>query len=618
MKYVISFVSLIQLSFATEVNTFDASLLRYVDTKELAEKDKAKAMAVDVLRMHYRAHILDVLNRSENNIIPIKFRNPITESAFSVIFNEIACCFLNIHVKNRVKYNQFDNKILEVPGTDYKMYTNANWSYVFLVNVIDRFMMYKQKDYFAYETALIDATNKLETIFEDIEKELNAKYTGYYNSIQSAKNNIIKYFNYLELNEYLNKLRDKRTLYLKNNQDSIDIMENVHKQEKDYTSSDYLLMTGHLDGIDVRLKPKTLHYVEKEHIRKTDHLIVRVYDKHKTFFSYIKYYDHPDYKMIYERNYAINLNKCYKTKYYTEKYNVKVDDIKNRYKILCTELFEDYGRHKQYKIINFSHDISSEKENALREMIFRITKQLTTSWCQWYSNRRIHRHPKELSAPDYIYYCTTNKERREKIFKLLNHRGCKDGYPSYTYIAPHIYCLESIFNDNFRENLSTLNEIAENNIDDELIKKAIIGYVNKIRDGIEFIEFASQILPYDKINSDVGAQISEILRTIILGYVAGEQGYFKMVYNIDNMSIMQKDLSIDTLRWYIREESYNTPTEICMDIPGASWINRERLNNTIEDLIHAIRSNIPAMKYEFLRDWSRDVLEWFTTHTKNG
>ena len=39
-----------------------------------------------------------------------------------------------------VKYNAFNNRIIECIGTDPATYNASNWNYLFLVNFIDRFM----------------------------------------------------------------------------------------------------------------------------------------------------------------------------------------------------------------------------------------------------------------------------------------------------------------------------------------------------------------------------------------------------------------------------------------------------------------------------------------------
>ena len=110
-----------------------------------------------------------------------------------------------------VKYNAFNNRIIECIGTDPATYNASNWNYLFLVNFIDRFMS---------NTNLIYDTEELKKTKQAI---LDAKkdngymcdYDKYNTQIERAYNNIKKYCEELDLIAYLDELRKARLMQIR-------------------------------------------------------------------------------------------------------------------------------------------------------------------------------------------------------------------------------------------------------------------------------------------------------------------------------------------------------------------------------------------------------------------
>ena len=95
-------------------------------------------MASEILRQHYNSHMAKFRMNNKSELVQWD-NETYNESVYCVILNEIARCFFNI-TNDMVEYNRLNGRAIECVGTDVSSYSRANWNYVFLVNLIDRFM----------------------------------------------------------------------------------------------------------------------------------------------------------------------------------------------------------------------------------------------------------------------------------------------------------------------------------------------------------------------------------------------------------------------------------------------------------------------------------------------
>ncbi len=218
MNYVkvYGFIAAIPVLFgdANAMNVNDYSITLTDDPKldELYKKDEYRAMASEILRQHYNAHLAKVRMEKKSELVQWD-NETYNESVYGVILNEIARCFFDIN-NDMVTYNQFNGKMIECVGTDPLKYDAANWNYVFLVNFIDRFM-----------ANVVDcfSTNAFKQLFDRALKDtkeaiLNANtkdgymcdYATYKDAIESAYSDIKEYCAQLQLSDYLIELMKVR------------------------------------------------------------------------------------------------------------------------------------------------------------------------------------------------------------------------------------------------------------------------------------------------------------------------------------------------------------------------------------------------------------------------
>ena len=234
---------------AIKVNEYSITLTDDLKLDKMYKQDEYRAMASEILRQHYNAHLAKV--RMENKSELAKWDNETyNESVYGVILNEIARCFFNIN-NDMVTYNKFDGRMIECIGTDPLKYDAANWNYVFLINFIDRFMA---------NTVEYISTNAFKKLFDQALEEtkgaiLNAKkedgymcdYATYKDAIERAYSDIKEYCAQLQLSDYLIELMRARLIAAKIKykwiikkdkegnevQDGLDY-EDAKRQHKDY------------------------------------------------------------------------------------------------------------------------------------------------------------------------------------------------------------------------------------------------------------------------------------------------------------------------------------------------------------------------------------------------
>ena len=197
---------------AIKVNDYSITLTDDPKLDEIYKKDEYRAMASEVLRQHYNAHMAKVRMNNKSELVQWD-NETYNESVYCVILNEIARCFFNIE-NGMVKYNQFNGRMIECIKTSPSNYNAANWNYVFLINLIDRFMANTIKPF--YDTQykkLFDRALK-----DTREVILNAKrkdgymcdYATYAEAIERAYGDIKEYCDQLQLSDYLTKLMKAR------------------------------------------------------------------------------------------------------------------------------------------------------------------------------------------------------------------------------------------------------------------------------------------------------------------------------------------------------------------------------------------------------------------------
>ena len=197
---------------AIKVNDYSIMLTDDPKLDTMYKQDEYRAMASEILRQHYNAHLAKVRMKNKSELVQWD-NETYNESVYGVILNEIARCFFNIN-NDMVTYNQFNGRMIECVGTNPLKYDSSNWNYVFLVNFIDRFM--------ANTITPISgaAFNKLFNIALEDTKEtmLNAKttngymcdYATYKDAIERAYSDIKEYCTQLQLSDYLIELMRAR------------------------------------------------------------------------------------------------------------------------------------------------------------------------------------------------------------------------------------------------------------------------------------------------------------------------------------------------------------------------------------------------------------------------
>ena len=203
-------VVLVSDANAIKVSDYSITLTDDPRLTEIYQKDVYRAMASEIFRQHWNAHLAKVRmqNRENGNTSELtKWESEkYAESVYSVIPTEIARCFFNI-TNDMVAYNRFNGEAIECINTDVSSYSNANWNYVFLVNLIDKFMAN------TIETYSSDSKKKLfERALNDTAKALlEAKWAnGYSEKIKQAFDDIKGYCSQLQLQEYLSTVMEAR------------------------------------------------------------------------------------------------------------------------------------------------------------------------------------------------------------------------------------------------------------------------------------------------------------------------------------------------------------------------------------------------------------------------
>ena len=195
---------------AIEVKKFSAKVYEAADMEEITKKDPFLTVAIKVFQDSYRAHI-DELRGKENPSDLLRADNyKYFLTLYDVIVTEMAKMVFNIEaIGDSVNYAKANkDTIIECisgEGNTYKSidsYSESNWNYLLLINVLNQVKHSTQK----IDEKLIQTTADMIAQQE--------KYSKYTTQLNNAVYDIKKYFDELDLYEYLTEVRNSLTVQL--------------------------------------------------------------------------------------------------------------------------------------------------------------------------------------------------------------------------------------------------------------------------------------------------------------------------------------------------------------------------------------------------------------------
>ena len=187
---------------ALEVDKFDAKAFDVNDRKELTEKDPFVACGVNILQLSLRAHYDELLAKNKSNLLR-EDNCQYFLTTHKVIPEELAKMMFGIKIKNDNVYykNRSKDEIIKCNSQDIQLYKSieayspSNWNYLLFINVLNQVKN---------GNATIN-----ESLIRETAKQIanTGKYNKYARNLGKAANDIVEYFNELELYRYLEKMR---------------------------------------------------------------------------------------------------------------------------------------------------------------------------------------------------------------------------------------------------------------------------------------------------------------------------------------------------------------------------------------------------------------------------
>ena len=172
----------------------------------VSKLDKLTACYTYFLTEEYRKHIWNILNDDyENNNIAAPSNRRFHESIYQVILTELVRAALDIE-GGAVHYSYSDKMLTCSNGynLNYKQYTQPNWNYLFLVNVINN--AFRQSKNVNNISSLLDTTYAI--ITSDF-----TEYENYKTHIDKARRDILQYITHLNLIDMINLCKKYKTEY---------------------------------------------------------------------------------------------------------------------------------------------------------------------------------------------------------------------------------------------------------------------------------------------------------------------------------------------------------------------------------------------------------------------
>ena len=170
---------------------------------KVSQFDKSTACYAYFLAEEYRKHIWNILNKDFNHTnLATPSNNKYHDSIYKVILTEIIRASLNID-GGAVNYS-YNEKMLvcsNVYNLSYYQYTQANWNYLFLVNVINN--SFSKSQNLQNINSLLDQTYNV----------LASNFIGYKSYINKARSDISRYLTDLHLIDMINLCKKYKTEY---------------------------------------------------------------------------------------------------------------------------------------------------------------------------------------------------------------------------------------------------------------------------------------------------------------------------------------------------------------------------------------------------------------------
>ena len=172
----------------------------------VSKLDKLTACYTYFLTEEYRKYIWNILNNDyEQNNIATPSNKRLHESIYQVILTELVRAALDI--KGGAVHYSYRDKMLTCSNgynLNYKQYTQSNWNYLFLVNVINNAFIQSKN---------VNNISSLLDITYDIIASYFTEYENYKTHIDKARRDILQYITHLKLIDMINLCKKYKTEY---------------------------------------------------------------------------------------------------------------------------------------------------------------------------------------------------------------------------------------------------------------------------------------------------------------------------------------------------------------------------------------------------------------------